>query len=772
MQTHTARRGWIAAATGAALIAAGLAPALPALADTDDGGAEPVIFEEDFSGGALPEGWDPVLGDWEVVDGRLQSTSGSEAARIGFGPEAPENFRLEVTAEFVEVENAARWLSVGLDYHVEDHWGAWLGLRSGTTASNGVEFVQRPQSGSNALSAYPGPFDMGTGTTHQLVVEVHGSSLEARLDGELLMATDELQRTGGSFGFRYSRATVAFDDIRITEIAPRASAPTAPQNVHLQEHADTATITWDAPESPGADEDGHPATIVGYEVVAAAVGTPEDQLEWAPAASADRHTFTRLPDAEQLLQVRAVSSIGLTGKNGSVVTMRGAETVGGYKLELTNGPWPTSHVQGIAVDPEQGYIYYSFTTLLVKTDLAGNIVGSVGGFTGHLGDLDFNAEDGRVYGSLEYKDAEAFYIAIFDVDEIDEIGIDAQNSPIVSTVYLEEVVEDYTADMDGDGIFDGNTGDTADHRYGCSGIDGVAFGPAFGQTGGPQLLTVGYGIYSNVDRTDNDHQVLLQYDISDWRGMEQPLSEEDPHHSGPDAVDGKYFVFTGNTTYGIQNLEYDPWLERWFLGVYAGVKPAYPNYLMFAVDAEAQPSLETLEGLDGEEGLLVPLADDGLEDAATGLRGWNQVANVGFQSLGDGLYYLSTQTSAGGQGSILTLVTWTGEVPEPFVPVSPDHAVPPALWDADQVYVAGDQVTFQGTTWEASWWTRGQRPGDVTGPWQEIRTVADGTPLWTATRIFTHGDVVEHEGVRYQARWWTRGEAPDRAGWGPWEELD
>ncbi len=33
----------------------------------------------------------------------------------------------------------------------------------------------------------------------------------------------------------------------------------------------------------------------------------------------------------------------------------------------------------------------------------GNVIGTVEGFTGHLGDLDFNTQDGRVYGSLEYK---------------------------------------------------------------------------------------------------------------------------------------------------------------------------------------------------------------------------------------------------------------------------------------------------------------------------------------------------------------------------------
>lgn len=770
MHTDTGgRRRVTAVVAGVAMAAAGLASTLPAAADPS--ATDQVIFEEDFSAGELPDGFDAVLGDWQVLDGRLVSTSGEEAARLGFGPQAPENFRLEVTAEFVEVENAARWLSLGVDYHADEHWGAWVGLRSETTAANGVEFVQRPRSGSNALSAYPGPLDMGVGEPHRLVVEVRGTSLTLTIDDQLALSTDELTRTDGGFGFRYSRATVAFDDIRITELAPGATAPSAPQNVHLQESGDTATITWDAPADPGLDHAGEVATITGYEVAAAPVGTPADQLAWAPAADDSAHTFTGLPgDAEQLLHVRATNSAGLTGRAASVITLRGAETVAGLKLRLENGPWPTSHVQGIAVDTEKGFVYYSFTTLLVKTDLAGNIVGTVGGFTGHLGDLDLNTEDGRVYGSLEYKDAEAFYIAIFDVDEIDEVGMDAQNSDVVSTVYLEEVVEDYTADMDGDGVFDGNTGDTADHRYGCSGIDGVAFGPAFGEVDGPQYLTVAYGIYSNTERTDNDHQVLLQYDISDWPALERPLTEEDPHHVGPDEVDGKYFVFTGNTTYGVQNLEFDPWLDRWFMGVYVGKKAQFPNFQLFAVDAETAPVQQPLVGLDGEEGLLIELAEDGLVDEATGIRGWWRDASVGIQSLGDGLYYLSTQTSAGGQGAVLTLETWTGRTSEPFVPVTGDFQ-PVPRWSADATYTAGDMVMADRTWWLATWWTRGQEPGDPYGPWQEIRTTDDGTAVWTPSRIFEAGDVVEHDGVRYEARWWTRNQEPGTDAHGPWEEL-
>src|SRR5262245_3093754 len=72
-------------------------------------------------------------------------------------------------------------------------------------------------------------------------------------------------------------------------------------------------------------------------------------------------------------------------------------------LKQNGGTWPSGHVQGIAVDVRGGYIYYSFTTLLAKYDFSGKLVGTLVGWTGHLGDLDFNPADGKVYGSLEYK---------------------------------------------------------------------------------------------------------------------------------------------------------------------------------------------------------------------------------------------------------------------------------------------------------------------------------------------------------------------------------
>lgn len=349
-------------------------------------------------------------------------------------------------------------------------------------------------------------------------------------------------------------------------------------------------------------------------------------------------------------------------------------------LEIYGGAWPTSHVQGFAIDMKKKHMYFSFTQMLVKTDFQGNVIGTVTGITGHLGDIDFNSRGGGVYGSLEYKDEEAFYIAIFDGDKITREGMDAEADGVMTTVYLNEVVDDFIADMDGDGKFDGDTADTLDHRYGTSGIDGISFGPAFGRKNGPQKLMVAYGIYSNIEREDNDHQVILQYDFRNWKKYERPLTQSDPHTSGPANPEAKYFVYTGNTTYGVQNLEYDAYTGNWFMAVYEGQKEEFPNYSLFIIDGSKAPVKGEIRGqAKPEEGLLLSLLEDGLYDEETGIYGWEfsglprpaTAPQYGLESLGNGYYYVSHAGTVSEDGinkstGTAVLYKWTGETPKPF----------------------------------------------------------------------------------------------------------
>ena len=313
-----------------------------------------------------------------------------------------------------------------------------------------------------------------------------------------------------------------------------------------------------------------------------------------------------------------------------------------------SGAYRAGHCQGIAADLEKGFMYYSFTTMLVKTDLEGRFVGSVTGLCGHLGCITFHPEDGRVWGSLEYKNdaigrgivnmlgggieiPDRFYMAIFDVDRIDRA--DMPSEEVMRCAFLKEVTDDYLAEVT---LADGTV---LRHRHGCSGIDGTAAGPDFGRADDPgakKWLFVSYGIYSDVTREDNDYQVILKYDFDELNRTALPLRQKDMHGSGPAAPASKYFVFTGNTEYGVQNLEYDPFTRKYWMCVYPGKKPSFPNPPMFAADARIPPKKEVLRGVYPEtEGEVLTLDEHG-----RGGIGFPR-GDTGIAALGGGYYYVS-----------------------------------------------------------------------------------------------------------------------------------
>lgn len=317
--------------------------------------------------------------------------------------------------------------------------------------------------------------------------------------------------------------------------------------------------------------------------------------------------------------------------------------------EIKSGYWKEGHVQGIAIDEAKGHVYFSFTTLLLKTDLAGNPVGSVKNLAGHLGCIVIDPERRRVCGSLELKhDAigagiinrtgwdpsaeDNFYLVSFDIDKIDRMEMDAEADGIMTAVWLGEVGDDYAADDPASG---------KKHRYGCSGIDGMAIGPVFGAAvDSPKKIMITYGVYSDLEREDNDYQVVLQYDPSVIDTYGRPLNQAEPHHNGPAVGEARYFAYTGNTVYGVQNLEYDAASRLWLTAVYAGRKEQYPNYSMYFIDGSAAPKAEVLKGRGGETGLVLTLADPaGVGGDTPGCR--FAYGATGMYADGCGHYYFS-----------------------------------------------------------------------------------------------------------------------------------
>jgi hypothetical protein len=244
---------------------------------------------------------------------------------------------------------------------------------------------------------------------------------------------------------------------------------------------------------------------------------------------------------------------------------------------------------------------------------------------------------------------------IFDVDKIDRMDMSAEKDGVMRAVYLPQVTADFEAQVSVDGKM-------LPHRYGCSGIDGIGWGPAWGHTDGKEFLRVCYGIYGDVDRRDNDDQVILTFDAADWWDtLAKPLRQGEMHRQGAVAL-SKYFVQTGSTNWGVQNLEYDAYLQRWILAVYRGKKSHYPNYDMFFISATAMPTPAT-HAVYGEKIEVLPLDEEGI---------YFPYGSTGVYAFGDGSYYFSQQAVDGERGQYTNVVLYraTGCKDDPFAVVT------------------------------------------------------------------------------------------------------
>ena len=350
-----------------------------------------------------------------------------------------------------------------------------------------------------------------------------------------------------------------------------------------------------------------------------------------------------------------------------------------FPLEIHTGYWGNNHCQGIAVDKEKGCLYVSFTTLLLKLDLQGNLIGSVDGLVGHLGCITLNEQDGKVYGSLEFKNdiigrnvrknlgvehdhPDVFYTAIFDVDKITRPDMSAEKDGVMRTVCLQDVANLYnTPSIVGDKQYE--------HRYGVTGIDGCCFGKIPGSQEDKAHLLVTSGCASDVDRPDNNYQMIAAYDTAGWwETYSKPLDQHAMHQSGPALPEYRYFLYTGNTRWGIQNFIYHPETGDYYATVYRGAKPQFPNYDMFVIDGKAAPKEVLHECLD-ETITMLSLKDVGQSE--NGISGYYfPYGSMGMEPMGGDLFYIA-EGGRDEQGNFATIRLYrkTNDPAKPFVPV-------------------------------------------------------------------------------------------------------
>lgn len=105
-------------------------------------------------------------------------------------------------------------------------------------------------------------------------------------------------------------------------------------------------------------------------------------------------------------------------------------------------------------------------------------------------------------------------------------------------------------------------------------------------------------------------------------------------------------------------------------------------------------------------------------------------------------------------------------------PTEPNTVVPGDTYVSDKAYHRGDTVVFNGKTYRAKWWTRGENP-ETSQVWELVddgnQTAAPAA--WSPFKIYAAGMQVTYKGRVYEAKWWTIGLAPGKGWWSAWKQI-
>lgn len=202
------------------------------------------------------------------------------------------------------------------------------------------------------------------------------------------------------------------------------------------------------------------------------------------------------------------------------------------------------HMQGFSNG--NGFMYWSFTDSLVKTTMNGTVKCQVQIHGGHLGDIDYH--NGKIYGSYlknslpghAWEDWTGFKIYVFNADDLQ-----------VENVINLDICDYYKSITC-----------TEEDTRGFQGIDGVAIAPD--PKTGEDKMFVACALYTG-EKYKN--QIILQFDL-DGR------------------YETEYHIPTGNTVFGIQNLDYDAENKEFWFTTYGPSQPYQPKELLFCISGD------------------------------------------------------------------------------------------------------------------------------------------------------------------------------------------
>lgn len=207
------------------------------------------------------------------------------------------------------------------------------------------------------------------------------------------------------------------------------------------------------------------------------------------------------------------------------------------------------HMQGFATDPEQQYMYWSFTDSVVKTNYQSTVIAQCHVTGGHLGDIAYY--QGKLYASYlgnalpgrEWDDWSSFKLYVFSAEDL----------------RLERIIDMPVCDMMK------SCENDPDDVYGFRAIDGVTFGK---DTEGNEKMFVACAL-RNGEQFAN--QMLLQLTLD---GVYETTHK----------------IETGNTVFGIQTLDYDRETGEFWFTTYGRSEPYQAKETLYCI----APDLKTV----------------------------------------------------------------------------------------------------------------------------------------------------------------------------------
>ncbi|MBO5785747.1 MAG: hypothetical protein J6R45_00335 [Clostridia bacterium] len=202
------------------------------------------------------------------------------------------------------------------------------------------------------------------------------------------------------------------------------------------------------------------------------------------------------------------------------------------------------HMQGFSNG--NGYMYWSFTDTVVKTTMNGIVKCQVQIHGGHLGDIDYH--DGKIYASYlknslpghAWEDWTGFKIYVFNADDL----------------HVEKIMN-----LDICDYYKSITCTPEDTR-GFQGIDGVTIAPD--PKTGEDRLFVACALYTGEKYSN---QIILQFTLDG-------------------VYETEYHIPTGNTVFGIQNLDYDAENKEFWFTTYGPSQPYMPREMLFCISGD------------------------------------------------------------------------------------------------------------------------------------------------------------------------------------------